>query len=413
MNTSANLSADGSQNPPLNLGYLVPEFPTQTHNFFWKEINALRAQGIEVHIFSTRVPDTATSPHLFREQALRQTTYLFPPSTIRTVCFALSHPGRIAHAIRYIHALSEASAGEKIRLIGLIPSAIELLYSCAEKGVTHVHCHSCATAAHLVNICHRLGGPSFSLTLHGDMPVYGRDHKEKMADARFVACVTKPLQHDVLELTRKPVDQVPVIRMGVDTRVFTPSAEHQTQVGKLTLVTVARLNPSKGIEYALNAIAESKRMGYEITYLIAGEGPFRQQLEEMINRLNLNGSVHLLGTTPENEVIDLLHRSDAFVLPSTGLGEAAPVSVMEAMSCGVPVVCSRIGGTPDMITDGIDGFLTPQRDVKALLQAFTTLADDPVLRNTLGKNARVRALREFDYISMAKELLRHIVSGAA
>jgi glycosyltransferase involved in cell wall biosynthesis len=66
-----------------------------------------------------------------------------------------------------------------------------------------------------------------------------------------------------------------------------------------------------------------------------------------------------------------------------------------------------------MITDGIDGFLTPQRDVKALLQAFTTLADDPVLRNTLGKNARVRALREFDYISMAKELLRHIVSGAA
>jgi glycosyltransferase involved in cell wall biosynthesis len=243
------------------------------------------------------------------------------------------------------------------------------------------------------------------------MPVYGRDHKEKMADARFVACVTKPLQQDVLELTGKPIDQVPLIRMGVDTTVFAPSQQNQTQAGKLTLVTVARLNPSKGIEYALNAITESKRMGYEITYLIAGEGPYRQVLEELIDKLDLGGSVRLLGTTPENEVIALLHRSDAFVLPSIGLGEAAPVSVMEAMSCGVPVVCSRIGGTPDMISDGVDGFLTPQRDVRALLQAFTTLTDDPILRKTLGENARARAVREFDYVSMAKELLRHIVAG--
>ena len=93
-----------------------------------------------------------------------------------------------------------------------------------------------------------------------------------------------------------------------------------------------------------------------------------------------------------------------------GLGEAAPVSVMEAMSCGLPVICSRIGGTPDMISDGIDGFLTPQADEEAIFAAISQLADDLALRKRLGDAARARAEREFDHVAMAKQLLNHIVS---
>jgi glycosyltransferase involved in cell wall biosynthesis len=396
----------------LRLGYLVPEFPTQTHNFFWKEIGALRAQGITVRLFSTRRPEIAVSPHPFRDQALKETTYLFPPSGLRFIRFALIHPVLVARAFQYLHSLSEASLGEKVRLAGLIPSAIELLLACHAEKIGHIHCHSCASAAHLVNICHRMGGPPFSLSLHGDLPVYGKDQARKMADAQFVACVTKPLQNDVMELTGKPPQQVPVIRMGVDTTLFTPARMRPSAPGKLTLVTVARLNPAKGIEHVFNALFQAKQRGYEIMYLVAGEGPDRKRLEALIATLQLGDSVRLLGTTGEREVIALLQNADAFALPSTGLGEAAPVSVMEAMACGLPVVCSIIGGTPEMISDGIDGFLAPQRDETALLNAFTRLADDVALRKRIGENARARALREFDYIEMAKQLLRHIRSEA-
>lgn len=392
----------------LHLGYLVPEFPTQTHNFFWKEIGALRAKGVAVHLFSTKAPDVSSSPHPFREQAVRETIYLFPPSARRTLRFLLFHPILLLRAIGHILSLREASSSEKLRLIALIPSAIELLHWCRQKNLHHIHCHSCANAAHLVTMAKLMGGPSFSLTLHGDLPVYGRDHRSKMADAKFVACVTRPLQSDVLALTGKPSEEVPVIRMGVDTSVFKPSEKAASVPGKLTLLTVARLNPSKGIDHALRALAQAKKKGLHISYLVAGEGPDRERLENLIRELGLEEDVHLLGTTGETEVISLLQRSDAFILPSVGLGEAAPVSVMEAMACGLPVICSRIGGTPDMISDGIDGFLTPQRDESAILSAIERLTRDPELRVQIGQAARARAQSEFDHHAMAARLLRQI-----
>ena len=399
-----------SSTETLNLGYLVPEFPTQTHNFFWKEIGALRLKGVAVHLFSTKAPGASSSPHPFREQAIRETIYLFPPTVWRTLGFVLLHPTLVCRAFGYILSLREASLGEKLRLMALIPSAIELLHWCSQKNLLHIHCHSCANAAHLVTMAKLMGGPSFSLTLHGDLPVYGRDHLSKMADAKFVACVTKPLQGDVLALTGKSPAEVPVIRMGVNTSIFSPVESDRGRSGKLTLLTVARLNPSKGIDYAFRAIAQAKQKGLDITYLVAGEGPDRGRLEALIKELGLEENVRLLGTTGESEVINLLQRSDAFILPSVGLGEAAPVSVMEAMACGLPVICSRIGGTPDMISDGIDGFLTPQKDVEAILSAVEHLTNDLELRARIGKAARARAEREFDHHAMAAQLLQHIIA---
>ena len=376
---------------PVHLGYLVPEFPTQTHNFFWKEIESLRSQGVIIHLLSTKAPAAADSPHPFCRQAVKETTYLFPPSLGRSLLFVPLNLISIAKAAFYILSLPESNLKEKIRLFALIPSAIELLHCVKTGSITHIHCHSCANAAHLVSMARLMGGPSYSLSLHGHLPVYGHDHRQKMAGAKFVACVTKPLQTDVLTLT--------------------PNVLEKSPAGSLDLLTVARLNRSKGIEHAIRSVFEARKKGYEITYSVAGEGPDRERLEALIHELNLGDYVHLLGTTGESEIIRLLQQVDAFILPSVGLGEAAPVSVMEAMACGVPVICSRIGGTPDMISDGIDGFLTPQGDEAAILSVMERLAADPELRRSIGTAARERAEREFTHHSMAKLLLEHVLSG--
>jgi glycosyltransferase involved in cell wall biosynthesis len=111
-------------------------------------------------------------------------------------------------------------------------------------------------------------------------------------------------------------------------------------------------------------------------------------------------------------VLKRLKESDVFVLPSFGLGEAAPVSVMEAMACGLPVVCSIIGGTPDMITNGKDGILVEQKDVDGLYSAFKMLLEDVEKRRKLGKEARLRALEAFDYRINAGKLLERIKESA-
>ena len=108
----------------------------------------------------------------------------------------------------------------------------------------------------------------------------------------------------------------------------------------------------------------------------------------------------MLGQIGEDRVLDLLRRADLFALTSVGKGEAAPVSVMEAMACGLPVICSAIGGTPDMIEDGVDGFLTGQEDVDAIAAALGRLAAEPDLVRAMSAAARASAMAKFSHVDL-------------
>jgi glycosyltransferase involved in cell wall biosynthesis len=143
-----------------------------------------------------------------------------------------------------------------------------------------------------------------------------------------------------------------------------------------------------------------------------GDGPAREEIEQEIASLGLTGSVHLVGTRSESEVLSLLQSSDALLLTSIGMGEAAPVAVMEAMACGLPVVCSIIGGTRDMINPGQDGFLVEQGDVDGIADCLRELFESPDAARRLGLAARARAVRDFDSHALASRLLGLIKSAA-
>ncbi len=393
------------------LGYLVPEFPNQTHAFFWREVQGLREAGQTVHLFSTRRPGQACL-HEWADEAANETAYVFPPTWLRTSLKLLANPRRFANAVGYVLGLGESSWGARARLLGMIPSALELVEKTHEHHIQHIHVHSCAGAAHLAALAKILGGPRYSLTLHGDLPVYGTDHVAKMSGAAFVSTVTRPLQAQVAEAVGLPHERIPVITMGVDTRTFKPKLGPRKRRDALVLTTIARLNETKGHVHALRAIKRCLDDGLAIEYRVAGEGPHREVIEAEIEKLGLEDHVHLLGSLPEADVRQLLEDCDAFVLPSFGLGEAAPVSVMEAMSCGLPVVCSIIGGTQDMITHESDGLLTAQQNEDELTQAFATLCKEPETRRRLGAAARERAVDEFDYRRVSFRLLDRIRSCA-
>jgi colanic acid/amylovoran biosynthesis glycosyltransferase len=389
------------------LGYLVPEFPSQTHAFFWREVQGLRQLGVTVCLLSTSRPPPQACRHDFAPAAAAETDYLFPPG-LGTILGLARRPVAALRAIRYVCTLRETPWHRRIVLLGLIPSASRLRAMARRKGFDHVHIHSCASAAHLGAIAHLLGGPTYSLTLHGDLPIYGTDYGPKMLGAAFVSCVTRQLRDQVIAEVGLPPDRVPVLCMGVDLDRFRDPQVRQGSAGVLRAITVARLSWPKGHSFALRALKQAKDKGVHIEYLIVGEGPYRQGIVDEANSLGLADCTRFLGTVSEEDVAKLLAESDVLLLPSIGIGEAAPVSVMEAMACGLPVIASRIGGTPDMIEHEVNGFLCQQEDSVAIAEHLLRLASDLELRRRIGRNARLTAEKEFDSKLLAGRLYEQI-----
>ena len=392
------------------IGYLVPEFPGQTHAFFWREMQAIEEAGVEVQLLSTRRPPVEACPHAFRDEARARTIYLFPPDWNRAAAFLLRHPQRLARAIAYVMSLSESAGKERLKYFGLIPVAAGLVEVARDRGLEHLHVHSCANAAHLAALAQILGDLPYSLTLHGDLDVYGRDHAAKVRRAAFVSAVTEPLRRQLLGV--RPDLRAPVIWMGVDPDKFRPREVSVRSEGPVEFLSVARLNPTKGHVYFLRALQLLLQEGLRFHYTIVGEGPHRPEIEAEIVRLGLSGQVTLTGAMREDDVLARLRAADVFVLSSFAQGEAAPVAVMEAMACGLPVICSVIGGTPDMIRDRETGFLVPQQDVEGLAAAARALCASAELRFETGSRARAAALEMFDYRKMAQKLLSEINATA-
>ena len=380
----------------MRIGYLVPEFPGQTHIMFWREIRALRDMGEKVLLISTRYP-LSLCPHDFSSDAIAETHYIYPPSLGGLASWAASGGKGLARCLSYLSSLDARQLSERAKQGVLLASAIELTYWALQNGVNHIHGHSCADAAHVLALARRLGGPPYSITLHGDLAVYGRDHRAKIKDAAFVCAVGRHLRLQLEDQIGVPEHRIVETFMGIDTLALRKSAATRMSAqGKLHLVTVARLNEAKGHEYVLMAINEGLKMGLDLRYTIVGDGPHLATLVNRTRDLCIENRVVFAGSLAESAVYDTLSNADAFILASTGLGEAWPVSVMEAMSAGLPVICSTIGATSEMITCGQDGFLVPQADVGAIITKIVLLAQNIELRKRLGEAAQATARQRFD-----------------
>jgi glycosyltransferase involved in cell wall biosynthesis len=385
----------------MRIGILIPEFPTQTHIFFWREIMALRRIGVTVDLLSTRKPKE-DCPHEFGRTAAFETHYVYPPD-LTIAASALGGRG-LARVAGYVASLSSAS---RTKALALVVCAADLAAYARRKGIEHVHVHSCADSSHVAAMSHLLTGLPFSVHVHGDLAVYGADHAQKLEHAAFVAVAARPHMEQVIERARVHRSRVFRMVMGVDvshSNVRVPPTEKKP----LHLATVSRLALCKGHRYALEAIRRVKDAGVDVRYSIAGQGPDRGAIEADVARLGLSDRVELVGPRSEEGVRELLGTADVFMLTSVGLGEASPVAVMEAAACGVPSVCSRIGGTADMIESGVDGMLVDQEDVAGIADALQRLDSNRDHLARMGAAARRRAEREFDSTVLARNFVASI-----
>ena len=156
-----------------------------------------------------------------------------------------------------------------------------------------------------------------------------------------------------------------------------------------TIGMLSRHDPVKGIDLAVRAVA---RMGEGSRLVVVGDGSERPALEALVAGLGVGDRVDLLGW--DDRARDLLPTFDVYLLPSRI--EALPVTVMEAMQAGVPVVATDVGSVREAIDDGETGVVVPVGDVDAIVGALIGLRDDPARRRAMGERARAVGLERFD-----------------
>lgn len=386
------------------IGYLVPQFPGQTHAFFWREVKALEARGVEVRLLSTRPPPPGLVSHAWSGEAGARTLYLASRSPLDA---ALALP-----ALPWSD-LSRAGRGLGRDLLVSLGAARALCRAAARDGFRHVHVHSCARSALIALLAERLGGPSYSLTLHGALSGYGPGQALKWREARFATVVTHQLLAEVrAALGDDCPARIVVQPMGIEAgRLRRPSAYLSPRPGEpVRLFSCGRLNPAKGHEDVLEALRLLLDGGTPATLAIAGEDDdggtgYRRALEARVAALGLGAEARLLGAVSEERVREELWGAHAFVLASHE--EALGVALMEAMAAGLPTIGPAVGGVRELVTDGVDGLLVPPREPARIAEAVLRVAREPGLALDLARAGESRA-RAFDAGRGAETLIREV-----
>jgi phosphatidylinositol alpha-1,6-mannosyltransferase len=205
-------------------------------------------------------------------------------------------------------------------------------------------------------------------------------------------------------------ERVRVTRSGTDPERFRPhdasSLRIRLGLGARPLVlTIARLVPRKGIDSVLAALPVVRQVVPDVTYVVGGEGPDRERLEEIARRLGIADCVRFVGGIADDELPLWYSLGDVFAMPSRSEPpdvEGFGIVYLEAAACERPVVATRAGGVPDAVVDGVSGVLVEPDDLDGLARTLGELLLDPARRIELGRRARARVIAELTWEKVAE-----------
>ena len=233
---------------------------------------------------------------------------------------------------------------------------------------------------------------------------------------RLIA-VGPQVRDDLVELGVAPAEKFSVIRLGIDldSRVLTVDrrAEFRRLFGipedRFVVGWIGRMTAIKRVPDVLAAFKALRERGVEATLCLVGDGPDRDAVEQLASDLGIVRDILFVGY--QRDVAPYYAFFDAFLLPSAN--EGTPVVAIEALASERPVVATRVGGVPDVVDDGEDGFLVEVGDIPALADRLEQRARDPELRARMGKAGRERVVPRYrverlvdDVDALYRELLR-------
>jgi colanic acid/amylovoran biosynthesis glycosyltransferase len=391
----------------MKIAVLVNQFPKVSETFILNQIAGLIDRGHTVDIFACyRSEDHIDDGQLRKYELLDRTRYLTAPA---------SRKERLTAAMEATLKRGWKKPLHLMRSINLVPIGerrISLEMLCRHRFLLErsaydmIHCHFGTVGIfgqHLREIG-ALEGPLLT-TFHGfDIGAYVRQHgagayAELFRKGDAFTCSSHFIRGKLIAAGCDPA-KLFQFKLGTDLARFDFAERKIGSDGVIRLITIARLVEKKGIEYSIRAVADLVKQFPKLHYTIVGDGNLRQKLSLLIEQLDLQQHIRLVGWKTPEEVRHLLSRSHIFVLASVissnGDFEGQGLVLQEAQAMGLPVVCTNHNGFGDSVLNGESGFLVPERNVDALSTRLADLIRQPELWPGIGRKGRAFVEAEFD-----------------
>ncbi|ULA68948.1 MAG: Glycostransf1 domain-containing protein [Nitrospira sp.] len=393
----------------LRIAYFAEIFPSKSETWIHHEIDQLRALGCEVRVFASHPRPIGIAEELKR--FCEYTVYL--PEQPRPPLTALRALANKALLIPFIKGF--VSDTPTLRLKAQIVR--DLLF--AGFFFPHVQqfrpdvlfAHFGGSRTNLAMFQSALIGKPFAFKMHAaDVFTRVALFRLKSALAKWIGTISR-FNIEFMKQSYPDTAASPFTlhRCGLPLATF-EYAPKRALNSPPRIIAVGRMVKTKGFDILIRASHEMKRGGLRHSVSIIGDGPQRLDLERLIDSLDLRDTVRLLGYCSPGEVQQALREADSFVLPVTwdpilNIPEGVPVALMEAMAVGLPVVSARTAGIPELIDDGITGFLANPDDPSDLAEVVSRLFALPEShRAKITQAARDKIVAQHDIEKLTNEL---------
>lgn len=394
----------------MKIAFILSRFPVLSQTFVVDQIVGLLKKGHDIHII-TRSIDKSSLCHGNIEQY----------KLMKRIKNRTSYMGYYENSIYIlINLVRYVVQGDFVKMSAVFKlimnrqlDAIIMHRLISKEYYDIIHCHfgpNGIIPAYLKKI--GLLDISLIVTFHGyDMNKYVQKFgKESYNDIFSYADKILPISNfwkkQLIELGCHE-EKIEVHHMGINTSKYIRTNIKREKDNKIRILSIGRLVKKKGLNYAIKAVS---KIGddYNLEYCIAGAGPERDVLISLIEKYKAQDYIKLLGPIDDVKGIELYKAADIFLLPSVtaddGDMEGIPVVLMEAMAMQIPIISTYHSGIPELVEEGVTGFLVKEKDVEGIAEKLRILIGHSVIRYNMGRNGREKVQENFNIHILNKKL---------
>jgi colanic acid/amylovoran biosynthesis glycosyltransferase len=364
----------------MKLAYLVNQYPMVSLSFIRREIAAIEAMGLPIQRFAIRRWVGKVVDQLDLQEA-EKTRYVLDQGSLNLLLAVVkaiaTRPQKFWQALKLTLQIGKRSdRGLLVNFVYLAEACVLLQWLLAD-NIDHVHTHFGSNSAAVAMLCRELGGPSYSITIHGPEEFDKAPYLSlgaKIERSAFVVGVSSFSRSQLFRwCNHTQWSKVHIVRCGIDDLFLTQPLTPIPPTPRF--VCVGRLTEQKGHLLLLEAAGQLAAEGLQFKLALLGDGELRSEIEQLIQHHRLENHIELLGWATNVEVRKQILDAQAMVLPS--FAEGLPVVFMEALALGRPVVSTYIAGIPELVKPNETGWLVPAGSVTALAEALRSLIHTP------------------------------------
>ncbi|MGB5961007.1 MAG: glycosyltransferase [Coleofasciculaceae cyanobacterium] len=379
----------------MKIAFIVGTFPVLSETFIINQAVGAIARGHEVDIYADAKGDTdKVHPDVIKYQLLEKTYYL---EKIPSNLFWRLIKGIRLLFLNFFKDPASVTRSLNVFKYGKPAISLWLLYTVIpnfKKSYDIIHCQF-GTQSFRGMAFRAINAPAAKLvtTFRGyDISKFVLEKGDRLYDqlfktGDFFLSNCDFFRRRVIELGCDE-NKIVVLRSGLDCHKFTFTPRQFSSDG-IRIATTGRLVEKKGIEYSIRAVAKLAKAFPNLEYNIIGNGPLKADFQRLIHELGVSHIINLVGWKNEQEIIQILDNTHIFIAPSVTAADGdqdAPINVLkEAMAMGLPVISTYHGGIPELVEDGVSGFLVPERDADALAEKITYLLEHSEIWHQIGQ----------------------------